>query len=171
MANPGGPLAGVRVLDAAGMIAAPSACAMMADLGADVIKLEPPHGDLLRGLVTVPDGPDPWWELDNRGKRGIVVDLTTEDGIQVAHKIAASCDVFVTNLTTERQSKFKLRASDLRQDHPQLIHLTLTGYGNSGPDKDRLAFDHTAFFSRGGVLNIMGEPGQTPPAGLSLIHI
>ena len=165
MANPGGPLAGVRVLDAAGMIAAPSACAMMADLGADVIKLEPPHGDLLRGLVTVPDGPDPWWELDNRGKRGIVVDLTTEDGIQVAHKIAASCDVFVTNLTTERQSKFKLRASDLRQDHPQLIHLTLTGYGNSGPDKDRLAFDHTAFFSRGGVLNIMGEPGQTPPAG------
>ena len=165
MANPGGPLAGVRVLDAAGMIAAPSACAMMADLGADVIKLEPPHGDLLRGLVAVPDGPDPWWELDNRGKRGIVVDLTTEDGIQVAHKIAASCDVFVTNLTTERQSKFKLRASDLRQDHPQLIHLTLTGYGNSGPDKDRLAFDHTAFFSRGGVLNIMGEPGQTPPAG------
>ena len=165
MANPGGPLAGVRVLDAAGMIAAPSACAMMADLGADVIKLEPPHGDLLRGLVTVPDGPDPWWELDNRGKRGIVVDLTTEDGIQVAHKIAASCDVFVTNLTTERQSKFKLRASDLRQDHPQLIHLTLTGYGNSGPDRDRLAFDHTAFFSRGGVIDMMGEPGQTPPAG------
>ena len=165
MANPGGPLAGVRVLDAAGMIAAPSACAIMADLGADVIKLEPPHGDLLRGLVAVPDGPDPWWELDNRGKRGIVVDLTTEEGIQVAHKIAASCDVFVTNLTTERQSKFKLRASDLRQDHPQLIHLTLTGYGNSGPDRDRLAFDHTAFFSRGGVIDMMGEPGQTPPAG------
>jgi len=165
MANPGGPLAGVRVLDAAGMIAAPSACAMMADLGADVIKLEPPQGDLLRGLVTVDEGPDPWWELDNRGKRGIVVDLTTEQGIQVAHKIAASCDVFVTNLTTERQSKFKLRASDLRADHPELIHLTLTGYGNTGPDKDRLGFDYTAFFSRGGVVNTMGEPGQTPPAG------
>ncbi|MEC7827605.1 MAG: CoA transferase [Actinomycetota bacterium] len=165
MAIPGGPLAGVRVLDAAGMIAAPSACAMMADLGADVIKLEPPQGDLLRGLVAVPGGPDPWWELDNRGKRGIVVDLTTEQGIQVAHKIAASCDVFVTNLTTERQSKFKLTASDLRDDHPQLIHLTLTGYGNSGPDRDRLAFDYTAFFSRGGVVNTMGEPGHTPPAG------
>ena len=78
MPNPGGPLAGIRVLDAAGMIAAPSACAMMADLGADVIKLEPPQGDLLRGLVAVENGPDPWWELDNRGKRGIVVDLTTE---------------------------------------------------------------------------------------------
>ena len=165
MPNPGGPLAGVRVLDAAGMIAAPSACAMMADLGADVIKLEPPQGDLLRGLVTVEDGPDPWWELDNRGKRGVVVDLTTEKGIQVAHKIASSCDVFVTNLTTERQSKFKLRASDLRDHHPELIHVTLTGYGNSGPDKDRLGFDYTAFFSRGGVINTMGEPGQTPPAG------
>lgn len=146
MPNPGGPLAGIRVLDAAGMIAAPSACAMMADLGADVIKLEPPQGDLLRGLVTVEDGPDPWWELDNRGKRGIVVDLATEKGIQVAHKIAASCDVLVTNLTTERQSKFKLRASDLRAGHPELIHVTLTGYGNSGSDKDRLGFDYTAFF-------------------------
>ena len=165
MPNPGGPLAGIRVLDAAGMIAAPSACAMMADLGADVIKLEPPQGDLLRGLVTVEDGPDPWWELDNRGKRGIVVDLATEKGIQVAHKIAASCDVLVTNLTTERQSKFKLRASDLRAGHPELIHVTLTGYGNSGSDKDRLGFDYTAFFSRGGVIDTMGEPGQTPPAG------
>jgi len=165
MPNPGGPLAGIRVLDAAGMIAAPSACAMMADLGADVIKLEPPQGDLLRGLVAVENGPDPWWELDNRGKRGIVVDLTTEKGIQVAHKIAASCDVFVTNLTTERQSKFKVRSSDLRNKHPELIHVTLTGYGNSGPEKDRLGFDYTAFFSRGGVINTMGEPGQTPPAG------
>ena len=69
MSNPGGPLAGIRVLDAAGMIAAPSACAMMADLGADVIKLEPPQGDLLRGFVTVPECPDPWSALGDRGKR------------------------------------------------------------------------------------------------------
>jgi len=165
MATPGGPLAGVRVLDAAGMIAAPSACAMMADLGADVIKLEPPQGDLLRGLVTVPGGPDPWWELDNRGKRGIVVDLRTQEGRQATHRIAASCDVVVTNLTIERQSKFQLTDADLRADHPELIHVTLTGYGNSGPDQDRLGFDYTAFFSRGGVVNTMGEPGHTPPAG------
>ncbi|MBK02536.1 MAG: epimerase [Acidimicrobiaceae bacterium] len=165
MSHPGGPLAGVRVLDAAGMIAAPSACAMMADLGADVIKLEPPHGDLLRGLVTVPGGPDPWWELDNRGKRGIAVDLTSEQGRSVAHAIASSCDVFVTNLTTERQARYQLSAKDLRTNHPELIHLTLTGYGNAGPDQDRLAFDYTAFFSRGGVLDTMGEPGHTPPSG------
>ncbi len=165
MSHPGGPLAGVKVLDAAGMIAAPSACAMMADLGADVIKLEPPHGDLLRGLVQVPGGPDPWWELDNRGKRGIAVDLTTEEGRAAVHAIASNCDIFVTNLTTERQNRYELSADDLRAQHPELIHLTLTGYGKTGPDKDRLAFDYTAFFSRGGVLDTMGEPGHTPPAG------
>lgn len=164
MSTPGGPLAGIRVLDAAGMIAAPSACAMLADLGADVIKLEPPQGDLLRGLVTVADGPDPWWELDNRGKRGIVVDLKTQEGRDVTHRIAASCDVVVTNLTMERQSQFQLTDHDLRQNHPELIHVTLTGYGNTGPDQDRLGFDYTAFFSRGGVINTMGEPGHTPPA-------
>ena len=147
------------------MIAAPSACAMMADLGADVIKLEPPHGDLLRGLITVPEGPDPWWELDNRGKRGIAVDLTVEDGRAAVHAIVSTCDIFITNLTAERQSRYELSAGDLRAAHPELIHLTLTGYGNTGPDRDRLAFDHTAFFSRGGVLDMMGEPGHTPPAG------
>ena len=163
MPHPGGPLTGIKVLDVAGMIAAPSACAMLADLGADVIKLEPPQGDLLRGLVVIPDGPDPWWELDNRGKRGIAVDLTNKEGRQVARRIAASCDVVVTNLTMERQSKFELTELDLRENHPELIHVTLTGYGNNGIDQDRLAFDYTAFFSRGGVLNTMGEPGNTPP--------
>ena len=81
------------------------------------------------------------------------------------HAIASNCDIFVTNLTTERQNRYELSADDLRAQHPELIHLTLTGYGKTGPDKDRLAFDYTAFFSRGGVLDTMGEPGHTPPAG------
>ena len=165
MANPGGPLAGIKVLDVAGMIAAPSACAMMADLGADVIKVEPPQGDLLRGLVTVPEGPDPWWELDNRGKRGIAIDLKTQTGRQLLEQLAATADVLVTNLTNKRQKRFGVTAQHLREIYPRLIHVTLTGYGNEGSDKDRLAFDHTAFFSRGGVLNTMGEPGHTPPGG------
>ena len=97
MANPGGPLAGRKEVDVAGMSAAPSACAMMADLGADVIKVEPPQGDLLRGLVTVPEGPDPWWELDNRGKRGIAINLKTETGRQLLEQLAATADVLVTN--------------------------------------------------------------------------
>lgn len=164
MAHPGGPLAGVRVLDAAGMIAGPSTAALMADFGADVIKLEPPQGDLLRGMIGVEEGPDPWWQLDNRGKRGVSIDLTRSEGVAAAHAIAATCDVFLTNLTSERQARYQLRPDDLRADHPELIHATITGYGSTGPDKDRLAFDHTAFFSRGGVLDIMGEPGA-PPGG------
>ncbi|MDG2111649.1 MAG: CoA transferase, partial [Actinomycetota bacterium] len=132
--------------------------------GADVIKLEPPQGDLLRGMIGVEEGPDPWWQLDNRGKRGVAIDLTTEDGIAAARSIVATCDVFLTNLTSERQERYRLGPDVLRRDHPELIHATITGYGSSGPDKDRLAFDHTAFFSRGGVLDIMGEPGS-PPAG------
>ena len=136
MANPGGPLAGIKVLDVAGMIAAPSACAMMADLGADVIKVEPPQGDLLRGLVTVPEGPDPWWELDNRGKRGIAINLKTETGRQLLEQLAATADVLVTNLTDERQKRFGVTAQHLREIYPRLIHVTLTGYGNQGSDKD-----------------------------------
>ena len=163
--HPGGPLQGIRVLDAAGMIAGPSAAAMMADLGADVIKLEPPQGDLLRGMVAVPEGPDPWWQLDNRGKRGVVVDLGTDEGVETVHSIAATADVFITNFTVERQQRYRLTANDLRRDHPALIYASLTGYGSFGEDAPRLAFDHTAFFARGGVQLIMGEPGMTPPAG------
>ena len=102
MSTPGGPLAGIRVLDAAGMIAAPSACAMLADLGADVIKLEPPQGDLLRGLVTVADGPDPWWEVDNRGNRGILVALKTKRGAtyrtEVLHPVTWSSPISPWNV-------------------------------------------------------------------------
>ena len=164
MAHPGGPLAGIRVLDAAGMIAGPSAAALMADYGADVIKLEPPQGDLLRGMIGIEDGPDPWWQLDNRGKRGVSVDLASEDGVAAVQAIAATCDVVITNFTAERQERYRLRPEDLRADHPELIHATITGYGRTGPDNHRLAFDHTAFFARGGVLDIMGEPGS-PPGG------
>lgn len=164
MSHPGGPLTGIRVFDAAGMIAAPSAAALMADFGADVIKLEPPQGDLLRRMAGVLDGPDPWWQLDNRGKRGVMLDLRDPAAIDAAHAIAATCDVVITNLTPDRQARYRLSADDLRADHPELIHVAVTGFGSDGPDHDRLAFDMTAFFSRAGVLDVMGEPGS-PPGG------
>jgi crotonobetainyl-CoA:carnitine CoA-transferase CaiB-like acyl-CoA transferase len=146
------------------MIAGPSAAAMMADLGADVIKLEPPHGDLLRTMALIPGTPAPWWQLDNRGKRGIAVDLNTDDGVRVAHDLTKTCDVFLTNLTRKRQERYRVTPEELRADHPELIYANVTGYGADGPERDRLAFDITAFFGRGGVLDIMGEPGSTPPS-------
>ncbi|MFT7647839.1 MAG: crotonobetainyl-CoA:carnitine CoA-transferase CaiB-like acyl-CoA transferase [Candidatus Poriferisodalaceae bacterium] len=162
--HPQGPLAGIRVLDAAGMIAGPSAAAIMADLGADVIKLEPPQGDLLRTMAVIPGTPAPWWQLDNRGKRAIAVDLNTDAGVKVVHDLTKTCDIFLTNLTRERQERYRVTAEELRADQPELIYANLTGYGPTGPDRDRLGFDMTAFFGRGGVLNIMGEPGGTPPS-------
>ncbi|MDH3681500.1 MAG: CoA transferase [Acidimicrobiia bacterium] len=159
------PLTGVRVLEVANMIAAPGAAAMMADLGADVIKVEPLSGDILRELVLGPGvGPDPWFELDNRGKRGLAVDLDRPEGTAVVHDLAATADVFITNLTAERQRRFGLTADDIHGVAPSAIHTSLTGYGTEGPDAERLAYDMTAFFARGGVQSLVAEPGGPPAA-------
>lgn len=159
------PLTGVRVLEVANMIAAPGAAAMMADLGARVVKVEPRGGDILRGLVLGPGaGPDPWFELDNRGKRGLAVDLDRPEGIAVVHELAAAADVFVTNLTADRQRRFQLSADALRAVAPALIHTSLTGYGTEGPEAHRLAYDMTAFFARGGIQSLVAEPGGPPAA-------
>ena len=128
------PLSGVRVVEVANMIAAPAAAALMADLGADVIKVEPRSGDILRGLVLGDQpGPDPWFELDNCGKRGIAVDLDTAAGVEVVHELAASADVFLTNLTAARQRRFRLDPESIQAVAPAVVHTSLTGYGNDGP--------------------------------------
>jgi len=147
------------------MIAAPGAAAMMADMGANVIKVEPLSGDILRGMVLGPGvGPDPWFELDNRGKDGLAIDLNRPEGIQVVHQLASSADVFITNLTRERQERFEMTAEHLHQVCPAIVHTSLTGYGTEGPEADRLAYDMTAFFARGGIQALVAEPGGPPAA-------
>jgi crotonobetainyl-CoA:carnitine CoA-transferase CaiB-like acyl-CoA transferase len=159
------PLTGVTVLEVANMIAAPAAAAIMADLGATVIKVEPPTGDILRGVVLGPGiGPDPWFELDNRGKRGISIDLKDDAGIEVVHRLAKTADVFLTNLTRERQIRFGVTAEEIQRSAPSIIHTSLTGYGTQGPDADRLAYDMTSFFARGGIQSLVTEPGGPPAA-------
>ncbi len=153
------------------MIAGPSAAALMADLGADVVKVEPPTGDILRGghrpltpEVAAAPHPDPWWQLDNRGKRGIAVDLTTDAGVAVVHRLAATCDVFLTNLTEERCARYRLTAADIHAVAPTAIHAHVGGYGPEGPAAGKPAYDMTAFFARGGLSAILGEPDGPPPA-------
>ncbi len=159
------PLSGVRVLEVASMMAAPAAAALMADLGATVIKVEPRSGDIVRDAVLGPGAEiDPWWELDNRGKLGLAVELDSAVGIDVIHRLVGQADVFVTNLTRERQERFSLGAADLHQVAPSLIHTSLTGYGTEGPEADSLAYDMTAFFARGGVQSLVTEPGGPPAA-------
>ena len=165
-ASSGLPMAGVRVVEAAGWMAAPGAAAMMADLGADVVKVEPMRGDPLRGVIRQPEvdpALDAPFQLDNRGKRGIAVALDRPEGQELVRRLVDGADVFLCNLLGRRQQKFGLDADTLLARNPRLVHGSLTGYGLDGPDAARPGFDITAFFGRGGITHAITEPGEQAP--------
>lgn len=165
-----GPLDDLRVLEIANWVAAPSAGALMADMGAEVVKVEPLGGDGMRGKLRQPSGgadaaePDYPFQLDNRGKQGIAVDLSAADGAALVRELAGRVDVVLTNLLPGRLTRYGLGAEALLADNPRLVYALVTGYGSSGPDADRVAFDLTAFFGRSGIMSLMGEPNAPPPA-------
>ncbi len=147
-------LEGVRVVELAGWMAAPGAAAMMADLGADVIKVEPLHGDAMRGATRQPEGDgvpkiDASFQHDNRGKRGIAIAVNKPQGADLVRRLAARADVFVCNLLPRRQVKYGLDSESLLAVNPRLVHATLTGYGVTGPDVERAGYDITAYFGGG----------------------
>jgi crotonobetainyl-CoA:carnitine CoA-transferase CaiB-like acyl-CoA transferase len=142
----------------------------MADMGADVIKIEPLQGDSMRGKLRQPTAPegigrtDIPFQFSNRGKRGLAVDLTHSEGGALVRDLAAKADVVITNLLPGRLLRFGLGADQLRAANPRLIYALVTGYGSTGDDADRIAFDLTAFFGRGAIMSLIGEPGAPPPA-------
>jgi crotonobetainyl-CoA:carnitine CoA-transferase CaiB-like acyl-CoA transferase len=161
-------LEGVRVIELAGWMAAPGAAAMMADLGADVVKVEPLRGDAMRGAIRQPevtDRPpiDAAFQHDNRGKRGIAVAVNKPEGADLVRRLAAGADVFLCNLLPRRQAKYGLDSASLFALNPRLVHATLTGYGVTGPDVERAGYDITAYFGRGGIIDSMTEPGNQAP--------
>lgn len=164
------PLEGVTVLELANWVAGPSCGALMADMGADVVKVEPLAGDGMRGKLrqpTLPEGApttDFPFHLDNRGKRSIAVDLADRRGADVVREMAALADVFITNLLPGRLDRYGLTPEQLHEVNPGLVYGIVSGYGTEGPDADRIAFDLTAFFGRGGVMSLVGEPDEPPPA-------
>jgi len=166
------PLEGVRVVEMAGWMAAPGAAALMADMGADVVKVEPPRGDPMRGATRqprVPEGDPPLdaaFALDNRGKRSVAVAVNQPQGADLVRRLAARADVFVCNLLPARQARYGLDPATLQQLTPRLVHATLTGYGPAGPDAARPGYDLTAFFGRGAVLDAMSEPANSAPPRL-----
>ena len=164
--RPAGALDGVRVVEVAGWMAAPGAAALMADLGADVIKVEPMRGDPVRGVIRQPEVDPPLdapFQMDNRGKRGIAVALDRPQGQELVRRLVDGADVFLNNLLGRRQAKFGLDADTLLARNPRLVHGTLTGYGLEGPDAARPGFDITAFFGRGGITQSITEPGEQAP--------
>ncbi len=175
MAAPGedldGPLGGVRVIEIASWMAAPSGAAVLADLGAEVIKVEPLGGDPMRRMnrqpkvADQPDRPlvDEAFVVDNRGKRSIAVDLVDPRGAEVVRRLVGDAHVLVTNLLPRRQARFGLDPDTLLAIRPGLVHATLTGYGTTGPDAWRPGYDVTAFFGRAGLSHSLIEADGPPP--------
>src|SRR5262245_9168081 len=163
------PLAGIRVLEVANWLAAPAAGALLADLGADVIKVEPPGGDVYRefllrsmGYAHEFDG-NYGFQLDNRGKRSITVSLDRPGGPDLVLRLAARSDVFLTNLIQERRVRYGLTWDDVREVSPRIVYASLSGYGTRGPDENRPGFDYSAFWARSGLMGLLGEPPSPPP--------
>ena len=166
------PLDNITVIELDSWMAAPSAGAILADLGARVIKIEPPGGDPMRGISRPPKtdrdlhGYDFMFDVDNRGKQSIQIDLNKPTGVQLVHKLCACADIFMCNLLKKRQVKYSMEPAVLLQLNPRLVHATLTGYGTTGPDAWRPGYDVTAFFGRSGLYDAMreGPDGIIPQA-------
>ncbi len=159
-----GPLAGVRVIELANFLAAPACAALMADMGADVLKVEPPDGDVYRGHRTVREG-DPIsyaFAVDNRGKRSMTLDLDRPGARDVLLRMCAQADVLLTNLTPGRLQRFGLTFDAVAAAAPRIVMGMLTGYGPDGVDADRPGFDSTAFFARTGAMSLLGERTGPP---------
>jgi len=159
------PLDGIRVLEVASWLAAPSCAALMADMGASVIKVEPPGGDTYRRLYQAMFGDDfvhPAYQFDNRGKRGVCVNLETREGLELVHRLAADCDVFITNLTAPRLTRYRLTDKDVHAVAPAAVYAVLAGYNVNGPDSERQAFDQSAFWARSGAMSVFGDRDDGP---------
>ena len=162
-----GPLAGIRVVELGVWVAGPSAGGILADWGAHVVKLEPPDGDPFRGLYLSVSGVElpanPPFELDNRGKRSLALDLRTAEGRDIAYRMLDHADVFVTNIRPAALGRLGLDPATLTTRNPRLVYGRVTGYGEEGPDADRPSYDIGAFWSRAGIAAALTPPGAEPP--------
>ena len=157
-------LEGFKVIELATHIAAPGAGGMLADWGAQVIKIENPDGDPIRlGFETLtPDGMSPVFQLDNRGKRSIVLDIQKPEGREALVRLIKDADVFLTSLRPRALKRARIDWETLKAVNPRLIYASVTGYGLEGPEADLPGFDVAAFWSRGGVASIMIPKGEEP---------
>jgi crotonobetainyl-CoA:carnitine CoA-transferase CaiB-like acyl-CoA transferase len=156
------PLAGLRVIELGQLIAGPFASKILADFGADVIKIEPPEiGDPLRNWRMVHEGTSVWWAAHARNKRSITLDLRQKEGQEIVRRLAQDADILVENFRPGAMEKWGLGFKDLHALNPKLIMLRVSGYGQSGPYRDRPGFGVIGE-AMGGLRYLSGEPGRPP---------
>ncbi|MSP21750.1 MAG: hypothetical protein EXR66_01800 [Dehalococcoidia bacterium] len=148
---------GLKAIDAGSWVAGPAAATILADFGADVIKIEQPGpGDGYRALHTGPRSPqsdiDYMWLADNRNKRGIVLNLATPEANAILHELVRECDVYLTNQPIGPRRRFGLMYEDLAPLNPRIIYASLTAFGEVGDEAENDGFDANAYWARSGLV-------------------
>ena len=162
-----GPMEGIKVVELGVWIAVPATGAILADWGADVVKIEPPGvGDpsrLFSKMLAAELPFNPVFENDNRGKRSIVLDLSSDEGKEIALELIDGADVFMSNVRLAGLARLGLDPKTLLERDPRLIYGLITGYGLEGPEADRPAYDIAGFWARSGVAASLTQTGGSPP--------
>ena len=157
-----GPLAGLKVLELGQLIAGPFAAKTLADFGADVIKIETPEtGDPLRKWRLLKDGTSVWWQVQSRGKRSVALDLKQPEAQDIVRKLALDADVLIENFRPGAMELWGLGPDVLQALNPRLVMLRISGYGQTGPYRDRPGFGVVAE-AMGGLRHLTAEPGRVP---------
>ena len=161
------PLQGIKVIDMSTFIAVPACARFLAEFGAEVIKIEPKSGDVVRFQGASEGRPDSPYEnttfdLENAHKRSLTLDLKSPEGQKILHRLLQQTDVFLTNWRPQALLKLKLDYDSLKQAYPKLVYGYFTGYGETGPDANLPGFDFTSFWARGGLLGTLYQKDSEP---------
>ena len=157
-----GPLSGLRVVELGQLIAGPFAAKTLADFGAEVIKIEPPgSGDPLRQWRLLKDGTSVWWQVQSRNKRSLAMDLKTPEAQDIVRQLARDADVLIENFRPGAMEAWGLGPDDLLALNPRLIMLRISGYGQTGPYRDKPGFGVVAE-AMSGLRHLTAEPGRVP---------
>ena len=157
-----GPLAGLKVIEMGQLIAGPFAAKTLADFGADVVKIEPPvAGDPLRNWRLLKNGTSVWWQVQSRNKRSVALDLKNPDAQEIVRKLAGEADVLIENFRPGALEGWGLDPQELIAANPRLVVLRISGYGQTGPYRDRPGFGVVGE-AMGGLRHLTAEPGRVP---------
>jgi len=157
-----GPLAGLKVVELGQLIAGPFAAKTLADFGADVVKIEPPgSGDPLRHWRLLKNGTSVWWQVQSRNKRSVALDLKNAEAQDLVRRLAAEADVLIENFRPGAMEGWGLDPQQLVEANPRLVVLRISGYGQTGPYRDRPGFGVVGE-AMGGLRHLTGEPGRVP---------